>query len=259
MNIIYTLPTWLIVAGLVAMTLLATALGYRAGHSAKDVETERAYGVSTGVKASIFGLVALILGFTYSMTSSGFDDRQRLVLDEANSIGTCYLRAGLLSDGSAGAVRGALRRYMDLRIQLFDQGLDPEAYRRNSAAMDVQLDALWKSVEASARGEPDLTRNSLIVPAANAVIDLSSTRAWSVRNHVPPTVILLLGICMVASGILSGHSFGQVHRPSTYLWVVQNLLFALVLYVVLDFDRPRRGLIRVDEQPLIEQRNSMNS
>ena len=258
MNIIYTWPTWAIVAGLIVLTAPAAIIGYRAGRSEEQDESERAFGVRTGLKSSILGLVALILGFTYSMTSGRFDDRQRLVLDEANSIGTCYLRAGLLSQANAQAIRDTLRRYTDVRIRLFDEGLDPAAYRRNSAEMDAQLDALWRSVEASARSEPDLTRNSQIVPAANAVIDLSSTRAWSVRNHVPPPVILLLGACIVASGVLTGHSLGQVKRPSNYLWAVQNLLFALVLYVVLDFDRPRRGLIRVDEQPLIEQRDGMN-
>src|SRR4051812_29267861 len=102
MNEIYVWPTWVVVAGLVGATLLATFVGYRAGRSAEHVESERAYGVAVGLKTSVFELVALILGFTYAMTSNRFDDRQRLVLDEANAIGACYLRAGMLSDGAAG-------------------------------------------------------------------------------------------------------------------------------------------------------------
>jgi hypothetical protein len=243
---------------MVALTVAATALGYRAGRARKDTEDDRAYGVTTGLKASVFGLVALILGFTYSMTSSRFDERQRLVLDEANAIGTCYLRAGLLKPATTDGTRDALRRYTDLRIALFEQALDHDAVRRISQEMDGQLAGLWAHVEQSARDDPDLTHHSSIVPAVNTMIDLSSTRAWMMRNHVPPSVLLMLGVCMVVSGALTGQSFGQVGRRSIGLWTIQNLVLAVVLFVVLDFDRPRRGLIKVNHQPLVELRSSLN-
>jgi hypothetical protein len=258
MDRIYTWPTWTLVAGLVALTVAATVIGYRAGRARQDTESDRAYGVTTGLKASVLGLVALILGFTYSMTSSRFDERQRLVLDEANAIGTCYLRAGLLKPATTDSTRDALRRYTDLRMALYEQALDPEAVRRISQEMDGQLSRLWAQVEQSARDDPDLTYYSSIVPAANTVIDLSSTRAWMMRNHVPPSVLLMLGVCMVASGALTGQSFGQVGRRSMGLWAIQNLVLAVVLYVILDFDRPRRGLIKVNHQPLVELRSSLN-
>ena len=177
MNIIYTWPTWLIVAGLVVLTAPAAMIGYRAGRSEEQDESERAFGVRTGLKSTIFGLVALILGFTYSMTSSRFDDRQRIVLDEANSIGTCYLRAGLLSQVNARAHPRHAAPLHGRPHPAVRRGARPRRLPAQSAEMDAQLDALWRSVEASARSEPDVTRNSQIVPAANAVIDLSSTRA----------------------------------------------------------------------------------
>lgn len=192
------------------------------------------------------------------MTSNRFADRERLVLDEANAIGTCYLRAGLVDATANDEIRATLRQYTDLRLKLFEQGLDREAYQRNAAKMDELLGTLWSAVEGSARRQPDLTRNSLIVPAANEVIDLSSTRAWSVRYHVPGTVIVLLALCMIASGALTGQSFGQVGSSGKTLWLVQNLLAAMVIFVVLDFDRPRRGLIQVDHTPFVELKAGMN-
>jgi hypothetical protein len=107
-------------------------------------------------------------------------------------------------------------------------------------------------VEDANRREPDKVRNSLIVPAANEVIDLSSARAWANRNHLPEPVLLLLMVSVLVACLLLGHSSGQAGRRHPGLWLATNAIFALVLYVVLDFDRPRRGLIRVDQTPLIE-------
>ena len=97
-----------------------------------------------------------------------------------------------------------------------------------------------------------MVRNSLIVPAANEVIDLSSTRTWANRNHLPEPVLLLLMVSVLVACLLLGHSSGQAEWRHLSLWLAANTIFALVLYVVLDFDRPRRGLIRVDQTPMIE-------
>lgn len=257
MDFLYAVPTIVVVGALVGATLVATIIGNRIGRSQRMKENDRAYNVSMALKGSVLGLVALLLGFTYSMTSARHDQRQRVALDEANAIGTCYLRAGLLPDARTLAIRDTLRRYTDLRIDVFNHGLDDEAVKRTLVAMNGQLDKLWSAIEQSAKTDPEITRNSFIVPAANDVIDLSSTRVWAARNHVPASVILLLGVCMVMAGGLTGQSFGQVSRRGRALWTVQNVLIALVLYVILDFDRPRRGLIQVDHQPLFELRASM--
>jgi len=95
------------------------------------------------------------------------------------------------------------------------------------------------------------------VPAANEVIDLSSTRAWAGRNHLPAPVLVLLMVSVLVTGLLLGHSSGQAGKRHSPLWLVTNLIFALVLYVVLDFDRPRRGLIQVDPTPLVELEASL--
>jgi hypothetical protein len=88
--------------------------------------------------------------------------------------------------------------------------------------------------------------------AANEVIDLSSTRAWAGRNHLPAPVLTLLLASVLVYSLLLGHSSGQAGRRHVGLWLASNLILALVMYVVLDVDRPRRGLIRVDQTPLVE-------
>ncbi len=245
-------PTWPIVTGLLGLMFAANELGFRTGRRRQGDETELSRTVANTFKGSIFGLVALLLGFSFSATTSRYDLRQRIVLDQANAIGTCHQRAGLLDDTSRERIRAILRRYLEFRLVQYRADRDEAALARAQAQIDQHLAELWKAVEEANRRGPDTVRNSLIVPAANEVIDLSSTRTWANRNHLPEPVLFLLMASVLVACLLLGHSSGQAERRHRSLWLAANVIFALVLYVVLDFDRPRRGLIRVDPTPLIE-------
>lgn len=245
-------PTWLIVVTLLCLMSMANEIGFRAGRRWHHEETDLSRSVSSTLKGSVLGLVALVLAFSFSATTNRYDIRQRLVLDQANAVGTCYLRAGLLDDPFRTRIRGVLRQYVGLRLELFQRGLDHADFERMHAEIERRLTELWDTVEETARKSPEATRNSMIVPSANEVIDLSSTRSWASRNHLPDPVLVLLLASVVVSALLLGHSSGQAGRRHFGLWLASNLVFALVLFVVLDFDRPRRGLIRVDQTPLIE-------
>ena len=128
---------------------------------------------------------------------------------------------------------------------------------RTTKAMDAAMVELWSGVEDGVKADHELARTSEIVPAANEVIDLSATRAWASHNQMPASVLVLLAVSMVISSGLVGHSSGQVGRRHLELWIGTNVLVMLVLFVVLDFDRPRRGLIQINHTPLIELRESM--
>ena len=259
MQFIYDLPIWAFISVVLPLMFGANEIGFRMGRARHADEPERSQTVANGLKASIIGLVALLLGFSYSMTSGRFNQRQQLVLDEANAIGTCYLRAGLLPETAGGHIRDCLRRYTDLRLEHFETALVPSEFQRTTKAMDAALVELWAGVEEAVKSDQDRARVSEIVPAANEVIDLAATRAWASHNQMPASVLALLAICVVVSSGLMGHSSGQVGRRHLGLWVALNCLIMLVLFVVLDFDRPRRGLIQINHQPLIELRQSMGS
>ena len=257
MNAIYQWPIWVLVAGVLVFSFGAHEVGYRIGRARQAEIPEPVRNVGTALKASIIGLVALLLGFSFSMTSSRFNQRQRLVLDEANAIGTCYLRAGLLAEPARNRIRAALQNYTDLRLEYFERGLDPGEYQRTTKAMDAAMVDLWSAVEDGVKADHELAHTSQIVPAANEVIDLSATRAWASHNQMPASVLFLLAVCMIFSSGLVGHSSGQVGRRHSGLWITLVVLVMLVLFVMLDFDRPRRGLIQVNHAPLIELRESL--
>lgn len=254
---LYDWPTWLIIVGLLALMLVSNEVGFRFGMRDFRRETEVSRTVSNALKGSIFGLVALLLGFSFSATTSRYDLRQRIVLDQANAVGTCYLRAQLLSDEHSDAIQGVLRKYVDERIDLFDAGRDADATAEHRTRIKQYLTDLWTAVETANDADPEVVRNSMIVSAANDVIDLSSTRDWANHNHLPDPVLALLLVSVVMSSLLLGHSSGQSGRRHPGLWLASNVVFGLVLFVVLDFDRPRRGLIQIDQRPLLELRESL--
>jgi hypothetical protein len=247
---LYDSPTWLIAVGLLFALSAANEIGFRFGVRSRERETESSRAAAATLKGSVFGLVALLLGFSFSATTARYDLRHRLVLDQANAVGTCHLRAGLLEESSRDRIRAALRRYV--RAHLDYAASDPAALPRIAGDVDRILAELWAAVEEANRKAPDAVRNSLLIPAANEVIDLSSTRNWAGRNHLPSPVLVLLMASVFVSSLLLGHSSGQAGRRHFGLWLASNLILVLVMYVVLDFDRPRRGLIRVDQTPLVE-------
>lgn len=254
---IYDLPTWEIVGGIFILTFIANEIGFRSGHRDGKSDSEGARAVSNGLKASILGLAALLLGFSFSTTTAKHYQRQRLVLEEANAIGTCYLRAGLLEEPQKSAIQTSLAKFTDLRLKNFEFGLDHDAYNQTLSEMNAELDLLWRTVESTTQSQPERVIPSQIVPAANSVIDLNTTRLWSARNHMPQPVLILLCICIIVSSMITGHSSGQVGKRYLGLWFAFNVLLTLVLFVILDFDRPRRGLIQVDHLPLVEVLETM--
>lgn len=257
LNFIYEWPTWPLVLALLVLMLLANEFGFRLGRSRNQRESEAARTVSTALKASVFGLVALLLGFSFSITSNRHDMRRRLVLDEANAVGTCYLRAGLLDEPYRSDIRSGLRHFVDLRLEHFDKALDPIEFDRTTREMNDELAAIWKVLERVGREKPQSVLMSQIVPATNDVIDLSGTRAWAARNHISSSVLLLLATCVIVSSLLIGHSSGQTGERHVGLWASLNILLVLLMFVVLDFDRPRRGMIQLDHTPLFELKESL--
>lgn len=259
MGSIYDLPTWSIVGCILLLTFIANEIGFRFGWQDRARESDGSRAVSNGLKASILGLAALLLGFSFSTTSTKHYQRQRLVLDEANAIGTCYLRTDLLEAPHRLEMQQGLKRFTEQRLRFFEFGLDPAVSTETLQEMDRELDQLWQICSAATREQSERMLVSQIIPSLNEVIDLNATRTWSTRNHMPQAVLILLTVCILVSSVITGHSSGQVGKRYLWLWIAFNLLLTLVLFVILDFDRPRRGLIQVDHQPLVELYESMET
>lgn len=250
MNWLYTIPIWPVVLAFLVLMVLAVEVGQRVASRAADIDSDRTRSARGVVKASALGLVALLLAFSFSMAEERYDARRRLVVTGANEIGTCFLRAGFLDEPARSGVRAVLRDYVNWRLELYDRGTDQEAARRARAELARLEGELWRLVEGAFRADPLPNRLFLLVQSANNVIDLGTERDAAIEDHVPTEVLLVLGACVLLSGFLMGHSLGEAKGRDRLIKGTYVVLSVAVLFMIHDLDRPRRGFIKVSQEPL---------
>jgi hypothetical protein len=251
----------LLTFGLFLGMLLCLEIGRRAGirRMKEDAETTAA-GVSA-VDGAVFALLGLLIAFTFSGASARFDTRRQLIVEATNHIGTAYLRLDLLSAEAQPALRESFRRYVDARIEANRKLPDMAAAKEHVAqALELQ-DGIWRQGVAATRAQgAHPSAPMLLLPALNAMIDITTTQMMATQMH-PPTIvfIMLFGLALAAS-LLAGYGMTGSKARSWLHMLGFALVMAVSVYVILDIEYPRLGLIRVDafDQALVDLRNNMN-
>jgi hypothetical protein len=191
-------------------------------------------------------LLSLLIGFAMSMALGRFDERRKLVVDEANAIGTAYLRASMQVEPIKTTAPELLREYVDTRLTIFggQSHLEERDAARKHAAQ-IQ-DALWSGAAAAAQQSPTAITASY-VSALNEVFDLDSTRVAERLNRIPWDVWMLLGTLSILTSLIIG--YGQRQR-AFLASVVPVLTVAIALSLIADLDSPVSGLIQVSQQSM---------
>jgi Protein of unknown function (DUF4239) len=257
MGFLITLDESTIVAVALVLFLLACEAGYRIGlkHHAGVNDPTRSH--VNALQATVFGLLALLLAFTVSMALSRYETRKELVLAEANAIGTAALRAALLADAQRSEATALLRQYVDARLAFYNAGIDPARLAAAAAETTRLQQALWATAVRTTRDDARSVPAGLFVQALNDVIDLDTKRAQALKDHIPaPVLYLVLATALVALGFL-GAGCGLDARRRFGSTALVCLLLALVLAVILDLDRPRRGLIQVSQDSMLGVKASL--
>jgi len=247
-------PLWGFFLATVAIVWLAMECGYRVGrYRSRRAEQEKESPVGAVVAATL-GLLGFMLAFTFGIAGSRFDARRQAVLDEANAIGTTFLRAGLLPERRGENIRNLLRNYVDLRLEAV-QTDDLETALRRSNELHSQI---WAETEAMAGKHPESILVGLFVQSLNEMIDLHETRVViGLYNRIPlilwGTLYFLAALAMAAVGYHAGLT-SRIRSLSSLILV---LTFSAVMALVADLDRPREGMLRVSQQALIDLRGTM--
>jgi hypothetical protein len=209
------------------------------------------------VQAALLGLVGLILAFGLTMAVGRYDNRRAIVVQEANAIGTTYLRAQLLAEPARSRSLSLLRRYGDQAVDLADRVPDSDRFDADVERMDTLQRALWRQAGDAVRADPDGTAPRLYVESLNAMIDSHTDRVTSLRNLVPSTVVVLQVVGgAVAVGILALYVALLGRGLATSL--LAAVVIVVILFVSIDLDRPHRGLITVPDRPLVAARAAMD-
>ncbi|MBX3423330.1 MAG: hypothetical protein KF752_17365 [Pirellulaceae bacterium] len=248
------IPLWCFLPTLLVVCGLALDSGYRLGrwrHSRAPDEKEAPV---AAMVASVLGLLAFILAFTFSMAASRFDARRQAVLQEANAIGTTYLRTRLLPEPAADEIAVLLVRYTELRTY----EMTPENIGDLLVESERLHDEMWsKAVEAAGKDTGSIMAG-LLVESMNETIDLHSERVFVGLYSRIPTVIWLMLLGLTVLGMISvGYQSGLTatrRSPEMLLFLVS---FSCVLYLIIDLDRAHEGLLRINQRAIVELYENM--
>lgn len=237
-----------------AFIALGIVLGRRLRRGADAEHQRESLGV---VQGALLGLVGLLLAFGLTMAVTRYEVRRDLLVDEANAIGTTYLRAQLLAEPERTQSLDLLREYTDAAVEMSDAVPDSPAFDAAVRTMEDLQQDLWAAAGRAMAGAPQDSAPRLYVETLNETIDRHADRVASLRNRVPSSVwILQIVGSAVALGALSLYLSFLGRGLLTPL--LAGVFVVLILFNSFDLDRPRRGFIHVPAQALVDVRNTMD-
>ncbi|MGQ4583602.1 bestrophin-like domain [Lysobacter sp. F60174L2] len=245
------MPLWLLGLVFFAALVFAREVGCALRRRLPKVgsEQEDAFAMT-----SVLGLLALLIGFTFSLALHRYDTRRELVVLEANSLGTTWLRSQLLDSPDRETLQEILYRYVDSRVAY---GYATNAREENEAYAETEaLQAeLWEVLTGAVSSFRDTPRAALLITTTNESIDVAATRQATRQAHIPARILRLLALFTITSAVMVGYERGAQRRATTMLFA----LLTLAVTLVLDLDRPSTGRLNVPQQPLIELQESMRA
>ncbi|MET3654890.1 hypothetical protein [Dyella japonica] len=258
----FELSATLSMVGLFGGMLLSAEIGRRIGSARIARHPE---GLSKGIdaaEAAVFGLLGLLIAFTFSGASSRFDDRRHLISAEVNAVDTAYMRIDLLPTDTQPQMRGLFRRYLETRLVVYRDVDDKGATTARLDETAALQREIWRQALAAChRADADPHAALLLLPALNALIDITATRTMATRAHPPLAIYLMLaGLCVLAA-LLVGYDTSLNSDRSWLHTVVFTATLSLTVYVIVDIEFPRQGLIRVNaaDQAFSDLRARMQS
>lgn len=252
---LYELNLGVILLGTLLLLLLSLIVGYWLGRRARG-EGGGEPQVNT-IQAAVLGMLGLLLAFTFSMAAARYDTRRSLVLQESNAIGTAYLRTQMLPEPHRAQISELLREYVDVRLEFFDAGVDPVKLQLAIDKTEQIQAELWGEAVAVSTIDPRSVPAGLFIQSLNEAIDLHAARLTAMKNRVPEVIIDLIFIASILTLGLLGYTLGMAQHRSLAPALLALLLIVVIIGVIIDLDRPRRGLITVSQESMIQLQQSI--
>jgi hypothetical protein len=242
----------------IGLFVMALEVGYRLGlrRQVKADEPDKTH--ANTLHGAVLGLLALLLGFTFAMAVSRYEERKTLMIGQANAIGTAALRGKLLPQPYADRTTVLFREYIESRLQYNAAGNDEAAIAAaESRASKLEAD-LWGISRTLLTEDPRSQPASLFTQSMNAVIDVREERRFALNDRVPTAVtIMLIAVSMVAMALVA-YGCGLTGRRRPLANLTFACLIALVLTIILDIDAPRVGFVTVSQESLLRLQKSLS-
>ncbi|HEY3674806.1 MAG TPA: hypothetical protein VGK84_02315, partial [Candidatus Tumulicola sp.] len=193
-----------------------------------------------------------------SQSQMRFDARRQLVVTEANAIGTTWLRADQLPAHDATLFRSILTDYSETRLRAYRGGLTVDSRDEAQARSDADQAKLWTIASAALREQPQNLGRSLLMQTLNDVIDVSAEQLTALTQHVPTSIVTLTLALVIIGAILIGFGFARSGSNPSILAAAYLLASIIVISMMVDLDRPQKGFVRINLDPLVIQVRSMH-
>lgn len=220
--------------------------GYRFGKSKLTKNPEDKTEGYGPVESSVFAILGLILAFTFTGTLSRYENRVKLVLKEANAIGTAYYRLDLLPPAAQQKLRPLYKEYVKSRIAVFENYKNRElSNAKYQEGLRLQGE-IWKIANAAVLESKNPGIITLVLASTNEVIDVANERLQATRLHPPAIVyILLFGLALISAFLVGQDLAVNKKRPVFYM-IMYCVTISAITYIILDLENPRLGLIRIE-------------
>ena len=233
------------------LILAAEEVGYRIGRNYQRKSDEDVKVQTNTIQAGTLGLLALILGFSFNMALQRYNSRSEAVIKEANAIGTALMRTHLLPAPYDSLSHSLLQQYINLRLTVSNTAyaMVTEREALNDETIALQR-TIWDQTVKAARIDPNPVTTGYFITSFNNVIDTYSERNALLALHMPEVILYLLFVVFIVSGALIGFASGLGHKRTFLPSALLCFLICLVVFIIIDLDRPRRGIIKVDQRSM---------
>jgi hypothetical protein len=253
-----------VLAGLLFYAILnaamigVTIVGFRIGRRIHQEECP-AFGTGT-LEAAVLGLFGLLVAFSFYGAADRFMARRALILKESQAISTAWSRLDLLPEPDRTDLRDRFRRYLDHKLAAYGDVADRPTFLHELAATDAEGEDILKAAAAACRSESGRPYAVVVMPAVNEMVDISMARRFALWTHPPPAIFILLILLALASALLVSAVMSPAKKRSWIHLLTFCLVVSATIYVTVDLELPRLGLIRVDraDELLREVRRLMN-
>lgn len=221
-------------------------MGWRFGrHRLQRAGEDSTAGIGA-IEGSVYALMGLLIAFTFTSAASRFEHRRELVTKEVNAIGTAWTRLDLLQSDARTEARELFRMYVDARVSLYEAASEPAAVVAGLARSNALQGSIWSHLIAAVKDDPSPRLATLVLPPVNEMFDIANERTLATRNHPPVAIYLLLALLVIVSAVLAGFGMAKANTLSTLHVIGFAFVVSLAVYLIIDLDYPRLGLLRVD-------------
>lgn len=239
--------------------LVALECGRRLGERDLRRDPESAQKGIGALEGAVYGLLGLLMAFTFSGAADRMGVRRALIVQETNAIGTAWLRVDLLPAASQERLRPMFRDYIDARITFYRNIYhEPVAQQENAKATALQQ-RIWSTTVLALKGMPSQPAGISALQALNDMIDITTTRQVALQTHPPRIIYQFLCFLTLVSSVFIGYGMAGGKQRHWLHSVCYALVMVTALYVIIDFEFPRLGIIRIDnvDQIMWQQRQAM--